>query len=127
MPSSTVLPEDLKSLAFRNALRVDSGADFRHHMDRLCNGLRATPRSSPPTAHSPQPIPATSALRIGPDVRVLLALAAFILTLIVFGFLGFLAASLIAGATNETIGCIGAVLTWGFGMWLSYFLWQRIQ
>src|SRR5215475_12558024 len=60
MPSSSSLPEDLKSLAFRNALRVDSGADFHHHMDRLCNGLRATPRSSPPTAHLPQPIPSTS-------------------------------------------------------------------
>src|SRR5262249_4472698 len=36
MPSSTLLPDDLKSLAFRNALRVDSGADFHHHIDRLC-------------------------------------------------------------------------------------------
>jgi hypothetical protein len=35
MPSSTVLPDDLKSLAFRNALRVDSGADFHHHINRL--------------------------------------------------------------------------------------------
>src|SRR6267143_3578185 len=42
MPSSTDLPDDLKSLAFRNALRVDSGADFRHHMDRLCSSLGMT-------------------------------------------------------------------------------------
>src|SRR5882724_3094042 len=42
MPSSTDLPDDLKSLAFRNALRVDSGADFRHHMNRLCSSLGMT-------------------------------------------------------------------------------------
>ena len=42
MPSSTVLPDDMKKLAFRNALRVDSGADFRHHMDRLCRSLGMT-------------------------------------------------------------------------------------
>jgi TIR domain len=42
MPPSTDLPDDLKSLAFRNALRVDSGADFRHHMNRLCTSLGMT-------------------------------------------------------------------------------------
>src|SRR5437867_159772 len=42
MPSSTDLPDDLKSLTFRNALRVDSGADFRHHMNRLCSSLGMT-------------------------------------------------------------------------------------
>jgi len=49
MPSSSSLPEDLKSLAFRNALRVDSGADFHHHIDRLCDSLQPTPSSSTPT------------------------------------------------------------------------------
>jgi hypothetical protein len=49
MPSSSSLPEDLKSLAFRNALRVDSGADFHHHITRLCSSLQqsATTSSSP--------------------------------------------------------------------------------
>jgi hypothetical protein len=42
MPSSTVLPDDLRDLTFRNALRVDSGADFRHHMNRLCTSLGMT-------------------------------------------------------------------------------------
>src|SRR4029453_2480998 len=45
MPSSSSLPEDLKSLAFRNALRVDSGADFHHHINRLCSSLRSTASS----------------------------------------------------------------------------------
>jgi hypothetical protein len=57
MPSSTDLPDDLKSLAFRNALRVDSGADFRHHMNRLCSSLGMTAedpakRAMPPVASS---------------------------------------------------------------------------
>jgi hypothetical protein len=143
MPSSTVLPDDLKRLAFRNALRVDSGADFRHHMERLCNSLQPTPRSSTPTALSPKPIPSTSSpptarsgqpipstsspLRLGPAVRPLLGLAVLILTLTFFGFLGFRAGESIANATNGTIGFVGAVPLWLFGMWFSYFLWQRIQ
>ncbi len=56
MPSSSSLPEDLKSLPFRNALRVDSGADFHHHIDRLCSSLQSTLSSSTPTVSgSPQP------------------------------------------------------------------------
>jgi len=56
IPSSSSLPEDLKSLAFRNALRVDSGADFHHHIDRLCDSLQLTLSSSTPTVSgSPQP------------------------------------------------------------------------
>ena len=42
MPSSTILPDELKSLTFRNALRVDSGSDFHHHIDRLCGSLGMT-------------------------------------------------------------------------------------
>ncbi len=63
MPPSETLPEDLRSLAFRNALRVDSGADFHHHMDRLCSSLQGVPlrsSASPEVARrvtSPAPIP----------------------------------------------------------------------
>src|SRR5437867_4550828 len=60
MPSSTDLPDDLKSLAFRNALRVDSGADFRHHIDKLCASLQAARRSSSPPAKSYQPVATSS-------------------------------------------------------------------
>jgi len=55
MPSCTVLPDDLKNLAFRNALRVDSGADFRHHMDRLCSSLQRVSGGFDPQATSPPP------------------------------------------------------------------------
>jgi hypothetical protein len=46
MPSGNSLPEDVKTLAFRNALRVDSDADFHHHINRLCSSLQSTPGSS---------------------------------------------------------------------------------
>ncbi len=58
MPDGKTLPEDLADLAFRNALRVDSGADFHHHVDRLCEALRllpvfATPHEPPPLSNNP--------------------------------------------------------------------------
>jgi hypothetical protein len=40
MPQPDELPSDLEGLPFRNALRVDSGIDFHHHVDRLCAALQ---------------------------------------------------------------------------------------
>lgn len=40
MPREDTLPHDLKPLAFRNALVLDSGIDFHHHVDRLIGGIR---------------------------------------------------------------------------------------
>jgi len=59
MPSGNSLPEDLKTLAFRNALRVDSDADFHHHINRLCSSLQSTPGSSTPTVSGFPPVCAT--------------------------------------------------------------------
>src|SRR5262245_47226439 len=42
MPNAAQLPATLREFAFRNAVRVDSGQDFEHHIDRL---LRALDRS----------------------------------------------------------------------------------
>jgi TIR domain len=53
MPSCNILPEELKNLAFRNALRVDPGADFNHHIAKLCKSLQ--PARPAPPANSPQP------------------------------------------------------------------------
>ena len=39
MPPGDELPDDLKALSFRNALKVDSGVDFHYHMDRLCAAI----------------------------------------------------------------------------------------
>ena len=69
MPSDRELPEDLKSLAFRNALRVDSGADFHHHIDRLCSSLQSTPASPPPIVSDSPPPPIVSG---SPQPRYLL-------------------------------------------------------
>lgn len=43
MPDADELPADLKELAFRNALPLDSGLDFHSHADRLVAALRAIP------------------------------------------------------------------------------------
>jgi hypothetical protein len=40
MPQVENLPADLKGLAFRNALILDTGVDFHHHADRLIAGIR---------------------------------------------------------------------------------------
>ncbi len=39
MPRTDDLPDDLKTLGLRNALQVDSGVDFHHHMNRLCSAI----------------------------------------------------------------------------------------
>ncbi|MFZ3376267.1 MAG: TIR domain-containing protein [Chthoniobacterales bacterium] len=40
MPREDALPSDLKPLVFRNALVLDAGIDFHHHVDRLIAGIR---------------------------------------------------------------------------------------
>jgi hypothetical protein len=145
MPSDRELPEDLKSLAFRNALRVDSGADFHHHIDRLCSSLQSTPASPPPIVSGSPPPPIVSGLRqsvtstsspprIDQDPRrknlrkILLRLALCILTPILFFFLGIQMGWVAFRATHGTpTFLVGAVPVWLFGMWLIYFLWRRIR
>jgi len=39
MPSAEDLPEGLKEFAYFNAVEIDSGRDFNHHVDRLITGL----------------------------------------------------------------------------------------
>src|SRR4029077_13343134 len=40
MPIEDALPSDLKPLVFRNALVLDAGIDFHHHVDRPIAGIR---------------------------------------------------------------------------------------
>jgi ketosteroid isomerase-like protein len=40
MPKSDMLPPDMQTFAFRNALILDTGIDFHHHADRLVTGIR---------------------------------------------------------------------------------------
>jgi formylglycine-generating enzyme required for sulfatase activity len=39
MPAETDLPPSLAPLAYRNAIEVDQGRDFHHHVDRLIEGI----------------------------------------------------------------------------------------
>jgi hypothetical protein len=64
MPSSEQLPEDLRSLKFRQAFRVDSGVDFHHHLTRLCDAISAATKTTTGTTDlqpPPPPPPSVSA------------------------------------------------------------------
>jgi WD40 repeat protein len=41
MPGSDLLPPSLKDFAFRNAVKIDTGRDFDHHMDQLFKAIDA--------------------------------------------------------------------------------------
>jgi hypothetical protein len=62
MPGPNDLPEDLKDLTFRNALRVDGGIDFHHNVDRLCGAIEAALRKRPGPAHRVSPDKTESSL-----------------------------------------------------------------
>lgn len=75
MPNADELPRSIKDFAFRNAVTVDSGIDFRLHMDRLTTsvdqalgleGRQSTPADS--RAERPWPNPASIAFAASPAV-----------------------------------------------------------
>jgi len=39
MPDASVLPDGLRDLSFRNAIEIDSGANFHSQMDRLIRSI----------------------------------------------------------------------------------------
>jgi TIR domain len=57
MPKANELPESLRNFAFRQAAEVDSGVDFRTHMDRLIRAMDQylQRRSERPTARTQAP------------------------------------------------------------------------
>jgi len=71
MPSAEQLPPGLKDFAFRNALKIDIGRDFDHHMDRLIRSIDAVieqaPKSSPSRETKPPAAPKSSAPERAPD------------------------------------------------------------
>lgn len=70
MPTASELPTELQPIAFRNALSLDSGVDFHHHIDRLIAGIheliepkRRTPEPARPALKAGARKPRTSAAR----------------------------------------------------------------
>jgi formylglycine-generating enzyme required for sulfatase activity len=58
MPSEADLPPSLASLAYRNAIDVDQGRDFHHHVDRLIKGIERflpSPSAGPAVAAPQKP------------------------------------------------------------------------
>jgi formylglycine-generating enzyme required for sulfatase activity len=56
MPGEADLPPSLSRLAYRNAIEVDQGRDFRHHVDRLIRGIEQLLQQAQPQPGSPQPM-----------------------------------------------------------------------
>jgi hypothetical protein len=71
MPSAEQLPPGLKDFAFRNAVKIDIGRDFDHHMDRLIRSIDAVieqaPKSLPSRETKPPAAPKSSAPERAPD------------------------------------------------------------
>jgi Sulfatase-modifying factor enzyme 1/TIR domain len=80
MPSPEKLPQEIEGLAFRNALTLDTGIDFHHHVDRLIAGIgkamEVVPRSRGPRK---VPEPTASAATRRPLRKIVIWSAAAIL------------------------------------------------
>lgn len=65
MPGVDQLPPSLKDFAFRNAVKIDTGRDFDHHMDQLFKAIDAilgeAARPSTPSRETKLPSPAATA------------------------------------------------------------------
>jgi hypothetical protein len=77
MPSNEQLPPSLKDFAFRNAMKVDVGQDFDHHMDRVLGAIdfllkRSAGSSSTagPPARKLEHITAERPIPVPPDPQV---------------------------------------------------------
>ncbi len=62
MPTAAQLPATLREFAFRNAVRVDSGQDFDHHIDRLLRAMDRTLQREPKPVAEATPEPPRTAL-----------------------------------------------------------------
>jgi formylglycine-generating enzyme required for sulfatase activity len=59
MPGESELPPSLARLAYRNAINVDVGRDFKNHIDRLIRGIEYHLRRLSPATEGPPPQPTT--------------------------------------------------------------------
>jgi WD domain, G-beta repeat/TIR domain len=78
MPSSDQLPPSLKDFAFRNAVNVDTGRDFDHHMDRLIRSMDAILRQAPKSPPSRETAIPASPPKTGTAERAAAAAAAML-------------------------------------------------
>jgi len=69
MPTAVQLPATLKEFAFRNAVRVDTGQDFDHHIDRLLRALDRSLQREPRPLPASETAPANIAPAAPPDAR----------------------------------------------------------
>jgi hypothetical protein len=88
MPAAADLPESIRDFAYINAAPVDSGRDFRAHMERLIRSmdeiLAAKPGAKPPTGQGPHDREATPKRR-----RTKVAAISIPIALLILGAIGF--------------------------------------
>jgi hypothetical protein len=65
MPKSSELPESLRNFAFRQAAEIDSGVDFRPHMDRLIRSMDQYLES-----RSGTPLPVSGVVTQAPNLQL---------------------------------------------------------
>jgi tetratricopeptide (TPR) repeat protein len=69
MPKASQLPESLKDFTFRNAIRVDPGQDFDHHIDRLLRSIEASLRPDSNFAARVAPSTVVPSSAVSPPIK----------------------------------------------------------
>jgi hypothetical protein len=90
MPKDAELPTDIEALAFRNALLLDTGVDFHHHIDRLISAIHEfmdpSPRSRRVPILRPSSVDAIYSKRKGrKGIRSITLLAAVVIAVALLG------------------------------------------
>jgi len=71
MPTEAELPSSIAGLTYRNAIEMDLGRDFNHHVERLVQGIDFHLKRTTPAAASPlsQPQDTPPSLQVGKEVE----------------------------------------------------------
>jgi hypothetical protein len=129
MPQPSQLPENIREFAYRNAVQIDSGRDFDHHMNGLIRAtdkiLLSTQTTAPAastglgTLEGPklQPMPAGSAVQSSVFIPVVGSVMTVIGLMHIAWFTSNLVSALAAGVTQQMFQEVWtyADMSFGFG------------
>lgn len=129
MPQPSQLPENIREFAYRNAVQIDSGRDFDHHMNGLIRAthkiLLSTQTSAPAASTGPgpiegpklQPMPAGSAVQSSVFIPVVGSVMTVIGLMHIAWFTSNLVSALAAGVTQQMFQEVWtyADMSFGFG------------
>jgi hypothetical protein len=129
MPQPSQLPENIREFAYRNAVQIDSGRDFDHHMNGLIRAtdkiLLSTQTNAPAARTGPgpiegpklQPMPAGSAVQSSVFIPVVGSVMTVIGLMHIAWFTSNLVSALAAGVTQQMFQEVWtyADMSFGFG------------